>query len=182
MPTRISKCRWPPLFLITMAPIECKIIVFLKLVCLLFSCSRISVSQYASYSLIFNPLYSLKSIFRINPMWNARLLKRRSHAVIGLKVHVSLDHSVSLHLISLSVLLTLLVALHAKNNTRSAPTSTEVTQVSHWSHNVHTANCHLRSGGERNGAQRITEVSIGRTMMQTLELLLLQLAKRHTSQ
>ena len=38
---------------------------------------------------------------------------------------------------------------------------------------------HLRSSGERNGAQRRTKVSFGRTMMQALELL--RLVKRHVS-
>jgi len=43
-----------------------------------------------------------------------------------------------------------------------------------------TANSHLRGSGERNGAQRKTKVSFGRTMMQALELL--QLVKRHVSE
>jgi len=66
----------------------------------------------------------------------------------------------------------------AKNNVRR-PTCTALTKVSHQSHNVHTANRHLRSKGERNGVQRRTKVSFGRTMMQALELL--RLAKRHIS-
>jgi len=43
-----------------------------------------------------------------------------------------------------------------------------------------TANRQLCSSGERNGAQKKTKVSFGKTMMQTLELL--QLAKRHVLQ
>ena len=39
------------------------------------------------------------------------------------------------------------------------------------------ANRHLRSSGERNGEQRRTKVSFGRTMIQALELQ--RLAKRH---
>jgi len=42
---------------------------------------------------------------------------------------------------------------------------------------VHTANRHLHSSGERNGAQRRTKVSFGKTMMQAFELL--QLTKRN---
>ena len=40
-------------------------------------------------------------------------------------------------------------------------------------HNAHTVSqiVTLRSSGERNGAQRRTKVSLGRTMMQALELL-----------
>jgi len=57
----------------------------------------------------------------------------------------------------------------AKNNGRSAPACTALTEVSHWSHNA-------RGKGERNGVQRRTKVSFGKTMMQTLELL--RLAKR----
>ena len=41
------------------------------------------------------------------------------------------------------------------------------------------ANRYLRSSGERNGEQRRTKVSFGRTMMQALELQ--RLAKRHIS-
>jgi len=42
---------------------------------------------------------------------------------------------------------------------------------------MRTANCHLRGMGERNGIQRRTMVSFGRSMMQAMELL--RLAKRH---
>ena len=36
---------------------------------------------------------------------------------------------------------------------------------------MRTANGHLRGKGERNGIQRKTKVSFGRTMMQAMELL-----------
>jgi len=49
--------------------------------------------------------------------------------------------------------------------------------VWHQSHNTCTTNRHLRSKGERNGAQRRTKESFGRTMMQ--ELKLLHMAKKH---
>ena len=85
------------------------------------------------------------------------MLKCRPHAVIGLKVHVSLDHSVSLRFISLSVLLTLLVALQAKNNTRSAPASTEVTK-SHTEAIMHILQiityATVEKGMEHRGEQR----------------------------
>jgi len=47
----------------------------------------------------------------------------------------------------------------AKNNRRSTPASSALTLVSHQSHNAHTANRHLRTKEERNGAQRRTKVS-----------------------
>ena len=59
------------------------------------------------------------------------------------------------------------------------PNSSALTQVSHQSHNVHTANHHLHSKGERNGALRRTKVRYGTAMMQALELL--RLVKRHVS-
>ena len=71
------------------------------------------------------------------------------------------------------------LTFQAKSNVRTAPACTALTYVSHQSHNMRTANCHLRSKGERNGVQRRTKVSFGRTIMQALELL--QLAKRHDS-
>ena len=82
MPTRISAdVGNHPSFLtfITMIPIDCKItnfsldlfVNFLKdyhnyfLVCAQLSISRKLVSQYASCSLIFNPLYSMKSVSKL---------------------------------------------------------------------------------------------------------------------
>ena len=56
---------------------------------------------------------------------------------------------------------------------------TAVTKSSMKPQSGATANRHLRSSEERNGEQRRTKVSFGRTMMQALELL--QLAKRHIS-
>jgi len=64
-----------------------------------------------------------------------------------------------------------------KNNVRSTPACTTLSYVSHQSQNEHTANCHLHSKGERNGVQRRTKVSFGRTMIQALKLL--RLAKKH---
>ena len=64
------------------------------------------------------------------------------------------------------------VSVWAKNSIRNTPASTALTQVLHQSHNVCTANLHLCSNGERNGAQRKkNKVSFGRTMIQVLELL-----------
>ena len=40
-----------------------------------------------------------------------------------------------------------------------------------------TANCHVTGSGKRNGEQRITKVSFGRTVMRALEQQ--RLAKRH---
>jgi len=66
-------------------------------------------------------------------------------------------------------------AFQVKNNIWSAPAGSAHTVVSHWSHNVRTANCYLHAKGERNGVQRRTK-----TMMWALELL--RLAKRHISE
>ena len=71
------------------------------------------------------------------------------------------------------------MTVQAKNSIRNVPASAALTQVSHQSHNVRTVNCHLHSKEERNGAQRKTKVSFGRTMMQALELL--RLMKGHVS-
>ena len=67
----------------------------------------------------------------------------------------------------------------AKNNVKSAPASSWLTLVLRRSHNVHTANHHLCSKGERNEVQMRTKLSFGRTMMWALELL--RLAKKHIS-
>ena len=48
---------------------------------------------------------------------------------MDLKVGVSLDHGVSLHFVSLLALLTCWATFQAKNNVRSAPASTALTQV-----------------------------------------------------
>jgi len=53
-----------------------------------------------------------------------------------------------------------------KNSVKGAPACTAITQVSDRSHNVHTANLHLRGSGERNGEQRNTVVSFSRAIMQ----------------
>ena len=64
--------------------------------------------------------------------------------VLDLEVGVSLDHGVSLRIVSLPTFLTLYVTFPAKNNIRSSPASFALAQVSHWS-NTCTAN-HLRRG------------------------------------
>ena len=74
----------------------------------------------------------------------------------------------------------LFVPFQAKNDVRSAPACTALTEVSYQSHNALTTNCHLSTcKGEMNGIQRKTKVSFGRITMQALELL--QLVKRHIS-
>ena len=52
----------------------------------------------------------------------------------------------------------------SKESVKSTSASTALTQVSHWSHYTCTANRHLRSNGERNGAQGRRKVSSGRTI------------------
>jgi len=99
------------------------------------------------------------------------------HTIYCLKSGYATWSRVSLRFISLPALRTLWVTFQAKNNVKNAPASTELTQVSHFSHNASTANHHLSASGERNGAQKWTKVSFGRTMMQALALL--QLVKRH---
>ena len=54
---------------------------------------------------------------------------------------------------------------------------TAVTKSSMKPRSGATTNRHLRGSGERNGEQRRTKVSFGRTMMRALELQ--RLAKRH---
>ena len=106
------------------------------------------------------------------------MLDRKALTIfIDLKVGVSLDHGVLLCFISFIVLGTCWEAFKAKNNVRSTPTSSALTLVLHRSHYAQTANRHLHCKGEKNGAQRTTKVSFGRTMMQALELL--QLVKMH---
>ena len=56
------------------------------------------------------------------------------------------------------------VTVQAKNSVRNAA-SAALTQVSHRSYNVCTANRHLRGKGERNGTRRCTKVSFSRTMI-----------------
>ena len=118
------------------------------------------VSQYTSYSLIFNPLRmenTMKSIATINPA----IMENTEHS-IDLKVCVTLDHDVSLHFVSLLAIRTRWATFQAENNIRSAPASSALILVSHQSHNACTANCHLCGSGERNGAQRRTKVSFGK--------------------
>ena len=71
------------------------------------------------------------------------------------------------------------VTVQAKNSIRNSPASAALTQVSHQSHNSHTANHYLCSKGERNGTQRKAKISLGKTMIQALELL--RFVKRHVS-
>ena len=56
---------------------------------------------------------------------------------------------------------------------------TAVTKVSMKPRSGATANHHLRGSQERNGEQRRTKISFGRTMMRALKLQ--RLAKRHIS-
>ena len=70
---------------------------------------------------------------------------------------VLLDHGVSLHFVSHLTLQTCWATLQAKNNVRSAPASSALTLVSHQSHNVHTANHHLRGSEENHGVYRRTK-------------------------
>ena len=191
---------FPYLLLLRIIPIDCKIIIFslyllvyfLKgyhnyfLACIQLLIIRKAVSQYASCSLIFSPVRSIIN----GEHYEKYLYNQSSHyekygmsdcfcAFINLKVDVSLNHGVSLHFVLLPVLWTCWSTFQAKNNVRSTSVSSSLTLVSHRSHNLCTVNCHLRGSGERNGTQRKTKLSFGRTMMQTLELLLL--AKRHVS-
>ena len=125
---------------------------------------------------------NVKSVSTINPVitenTECSIVKVRT-TFMDLKVGVSLDHDESLCFISLLAHQTCWATFQAKNNVKSTPASSALTLVSHRSQNVCTTNRHLRRSGERNGAQRRTKVSFGRTMMQALELL--QLAKRHVS-
>ena len=72
-----------------------------------------------------------------------------------------LDHDVSLHFV---LLLAFQATFQAENNVRSTPASSTLTLVLYRRHNTHTANRYLHGSGERNGAQRKTKVSFGRTI------------------
>ena len=89
---------------------------------------------------------------------------------------MSVDDITVFSILRFQLLQTLWITAQAKNSIRNVPA---LTQVSRQSHNVRTVNCHLHSKEERNGAQRKTKVSFGRTMMQALELL--RLMKGHVS-
>ena len=79
---------------------------------------------------------------------------------INQKMHVSLDHGVSLHFIS-SYFEYFWVTFHTKNRVKHHCQHCTLTEaIKH----VATTNRYLRCSGERNGAQRRTKVSIGRTM------------------
>ena len=57
------------------------------------------------------------------------------------------------------LLWTFWVTFQPKISVRSIPTTSALTQVSQWSHYVHTTNHHLCDSGERNGEQRRAKVS-----------------------
>ena len=98
-----------------------------------------------------------KSISTINPAITENtgcLIVKVHTSFIDLKVGVSLDHGVLVCFVSLPALQTCWAMFQAKNNVESAPASSVLTVASHRSHNVRTANCHLRAKGERNAVQR----------------------------
>ena len=114
---------------------------------------------HTSYLLIFSPLHSFinreqyekhlynqSSQYRKYGIFNCRSMC----PIFWLKSRCVTWPGVFLCFISLPALQTLWVTFQAKNNIRSTPASTTLTQVSHWSHNTHIANCHLSGSGERN--------------------------------
>jgi len=103
----------------------------------------------------------------ITEIWNAWSL-RCIPLLSNFKESVSFDYGVSLRFVLLLALQTFWATFPAKNNARSTPASTALT---HQSHNAHSGNRHLCGSGERNGEQRRTKVSFGRTVMQALEML-----------
>jgi len=129
--------------------------------------------QYASYSPIFRVLHCV-----INAQQHERHLYHQfSHYKIygmighqcaylnyGLeKVGTQTVYHYALFPATSNIRVTL---LRVKNSIRSAPASIALTQVSHWSHDAHTANYYLSGSelsGERVGAQRRTKISFGRT-------------------
>jgi len=93
---------------------------------------------------------SLKSISTINPVSTENtecLIVKVRTSFIDLKVGMSLNHGVSLCFVSLLAFPTFWATFQAKNNVRSTPASSELTLVTHQSHNVSTTNRHLRSSG-----------------------------------
>ena len=79
---------------------------------------------------------------------------------------VFLDHGVSLYFSLLLALETCWATFKANNSVRSAPAFTLVLHQAIMC--IPQIVMHLCSKGERNGAQRETKVSFGRTMMQAL--------------
>ena len=147
-----------------------------------------SISQYASYSVFtdFQPitqrykqkigwkaaLQSIQPLQKMQSFWSLR-------RALQLKLWVC--HSMVVYYSALFPATSNTYGnIPSKNNIRSASASTTLTQVLHRSLIIHTANCHLRRSGERNGTQKRTKVSFCSTTMQALELL--QLAKRHISE
>ena len=125
----------------------------------------ISVNQYALYSPIFSQLHSI-----INGEQHEKYLYNKfSH--YGKYKNFNCEDtrpsfwfksgcvawSQSITILCLRLLWPLWVTFQVKDSVRSAPASTTLTQVSHWSDDV--CNHHLRGKGERNGAQRRTKVS-----------------------
>jgi len=125
----------------------------------------------------------MKSISTINPAitenTDGMIVKARAPVIdINVGVLVALTRCI-ITLCFASRSSNVWLPFQAKNNVTSAPVSTGLTKVSHRSHYTCTANRHLCGKGERNGIQRRTKVSFGRTMIQAMELL--RLAKRHIS-
>ena len=128
-------------FLVHTTSIERMIIREFFFACVQLLISRKCVSQYASYSLIFDPSYSiinwkasLQSIQPLRKIWNAWSSKCTPQLSIKIK-GVSLKHNVSLHFVS-----SYFEHFNQKNSIRSTPASSALTQVSHWSYIAHTAN------------------------------------------
>ena len=99
------------------------------------------------------------------------IVKTRA-SFFDLKVGLSLDHDASLRFVTLLALQTCWEPFQVMNNIRSAPASSAHILVSHQSHNVCTANRHLYSSGERNGANRRTKVILPRCYKVNINLVL----------
>ena len=157
-----------------MIPIDCKITIFSLYLFVayhdyflartqLLLISGKPISQYALYSLIFSSLRSIingeqheKYLYNQSSHYGKyEMFNRLSvNLIYWFKVVVSLDHDASPCFVSFLALLTCWATLQAENNIRSAPASSALTLISHWSHNAHTTNHHLCGSWEKNGVQR----------------------------
>ena len=92
----------------------------------------------------------MKSISTINPAITENTecsIIKVCTSFIDLKVGVSFNHGVSLRFVSLLAFQTCWATFQVKNNVRSAPGSSALTQVSHQSHNTCTTNYHPCGSG-----------------------------------
>ena len=116
------------------------------------------ITQYTSYSLIFNlhitQCYKTKNSTKSISTINRAITKKRDifdclsvpqTQQLLIEKWVCCSVMPLYHYTLLPAIWTHWITVQAKNSIRNAPASAVLTLVSHQSHNVHTTNCHLRS-------------------------------------